>query len=79
VQAVVSNLGIAAVEYRCEEDPDVAPFVHHRSVEECEVQPDDTPPGRKRLHARLQNLLQQLPKVRPACLPLVLQLLACSL
>ena len=66
-QAVLLNLRASRVEYRCEEDPDVAPYVHPRSLEERVVPLPQAPPqGRGTLRLRLKKLLQQLPRVLPA-------------
>jgi len=39
VQAVITTLGVRAVEYRGEDDPDVAPYTHARALELLVVKP----------------------------------------
>lgn len=41
IQEVVDNLGIAKVEFRAEEDPDVRQYMHVRNVEVVTVDPTD--------------------------------------
>jgi Fanconi anemia group M protein len=54
VQEVCANLGIAHIESRTENDPDVAPYVHERDIEYLSI---DLPPDLRAAIAKINSLI----------------------
>ncbi len=61
VRAVCTTLGITRVETRIETDPDVAPYVHERTLEYVKVElPSELVEARSRLHHLVDQRLEAL-------------------
>lgn len=61
VLGICSTLGVTQVETRVETDPDVAPYVHERTLDYVRVElPDELVEARQRLHYLLDSRLKAL-------------------